>query len=679
MKNGGKVYIPGIVLWMTCCLLFSQNQDNLHLEILDNLSEEDIEQIQDQADVLEFLQYLAAHPMDLNSIDRQDLERLHFLNPAEIKAIFDYRSEYGPFIDLYELQVVEGLSLEKIQRLLPFLTVEKATSNYRDGEGYVLLRSSGYFPLRNGYRSGDENAPAYLGGPLSMLIKYRQYQSRNYSWGGSLEKDQGERFDFQRKPGFDHLHIHYYKTGRTGKIKTLALGDYRLSLGQGLIQYHGFAISKSSNPLMIKRMGSVIQPYSGTSEYYYFRGAAVEIEATPHIQNFIFLHRKKRDATLRTNPQNGEPYFSAFQSSGLHRTINEESKRNQVAETMAGHRIQWQNELWTIGLNSIYQRFSMPYRPVSRIDNLHRLTGSQVISHSIDFSGYVRSLHIFGELATQNYHSPAFTVTGLYSFHPRLDGGLLIRRFPAYFAPVYGNAFSARSLPNNESGVYLGLNYYISSLSSLAFYIDSWKGLWPTFQSHGPSFDQDLFLRFDISRRREWEAYAQVKFKHRANNQRNYFPVYNTITYDNQLNLRLQFRKIHYQHWHWTNRWEISRLQPEEEAPEYGFLAYTDLLWSPIGSWWSLAGRLAYFNTHSYSTRIYAFEPDILYSFSIPSFYGQGWRVAGRISRKWRMGLRMELHTGWTFLPGEKEVGSGHNAVPGSFSQQIKVQAMYEF
>ncbi len=679
MKNGGKICILGIVLCMTNHPLFSQNQDNTHLEILDNLSEEDIEQIQDETDVLEFLLYLADHPMNLNTLERRDLEKLYFLQPAEIEAIFDYRSEYGPFIDPYELQVIENLPLEKIQQLLPYVTVEKTNSNNQDGKGYVLLRSSGYFPLRNGFRSNNEKAPAYLGGPLSLLIKYRHYQSRNFSYGGSLEKDQGERFDFHRKPGFDHLHMHYYKTARPGKIKTIALGDYRISLGQGLIQYHGFAITKSSNPLMIKRMGSVIQPYSGTSEYYYFRGAAVEIEVNPRIQNFIFLHRKKRDATLRTYPDNDEPYFSAFQTSGLHRTINEDSKRNQVTETMAGHRFQWRKDLWTIGLNSIYQRFSLPYQPITRIDNVHRLTGSQLISHSIDFSGYMQSLHFFGEVASQNYHPPAFTVTGLYSFHSRLDGGLLIRRFPAYFAPMYGKAFSARSLPNNESGVYLGLNYYFSSFSSLAFYIDSWKGLWPTFQAHGPSFDQDLFLRYDISRRRKWEAYAQIKFKHRNNNQRTTFPVYNAISYSNQLSLRVQFRKIQYQQWRWTNRWEVTRLQPEEDLPEYGFLGYTDLLWSPIGSWWSLAGRLAYFNTQSYSTRIYAFEPDILYSFSIPSFYGRGWRLAARISRKWRHGLRIELHTGWTILPDEEQVGSGYNAVPGSFSQQVKMQVMYGF
>src|SRR5680860_391421 len=326
MKKEWQIYILGLVLWTACSYLFCQNPVDDPLEILDNLSKESIEQLQDETGILEQLQYTAAHPMDLNAMMSQDFERFQFLNPVEIKAILDYRAAYGPFVDPLELQVIEDLPLEKIQQLLKFVTVEKTLLTSKDGEGYVLVRSSGYIPRRNGFLSEKEKPPAYQGGPMSLLIKYRQYKSRNFSWGGSLEKDAGERFEFKGKPGFDHVHLHYFKTKRPGKIKTLALGDYRISMGQGLLQYQGFAITKSSNPLIIKRVAPVIQPYSGTSEYYYFRGAAAEFQVHPHIQNFLFLHHKKRDATIRSYPKSGSSYFSAFQTSGLHRTVNEEDK-----------------------------------------------------------------------------------------------------------------------------------------------------------------------------------------------------------------------------------------------------------------------------------------------------------------------------------------------------------------
>src|SRR5690606_11650081 len=116
----------------------------------------------------------------------------------------------------------------------------------------------------------------------------------------------------------------------------------------------------------------VIQPYTGSSEFYYFRGGAVELGTNPRIRHFLFFHRKNRDATLRTDANDGHRYFSAFQTSGLHRTSSEGEKRNQVAETIAGHRIQWRKDRWKLALNSLFQKFSLPFQPVSRIDNLHR-------------------------------------------------------------------------------------------------------------------------------------------------------------------------------------------------------------------------------------------------------------------------------------------------------------------
>ena len=679
MRINGQIGMVITGLATMASTVIGQTGANESIEFLDDLPEETIEQLQEQTGILEDLQYLALHPLDLNKADRYDLQSLQVLSPSEIDALIEYRKSHGPIIHPNELQVVDGIPLHKIQMILPLVTVVDESTLRDAGEGYVLMRSSGYLPKRRGFRSDNGNPPAYQAGPLSLLIKWRHYQSRKYSWGGSLELDAGEKFNFSGQPGFDHFHLHYYKTDRPGWIKTWAIGDYRISLGQGLLQFHGFAVTKSSNPLFVKRIAPVIQPYTGTSEYYYFRGGAVEIATRRYLRNFLFLHFNKRDATIRTSSADGHSYFSALQTDGLHRSQNEAQKKGGVSEIVTGHRIQWARGGTEVGLNTLFQHFSLPYTPVSRIDNIHRLTGSNFIGHSIDFSGNLGSLHYFGEVATQNYRTPAFVTAGLISLHSRLDAGILIRRFPAYFAPIYANAFSARTLPNNESGIYVGLNYHFGPYTRLSFYLDSWKGLWPTYLAHGPTFDQDMYLRLETSRRRKWEAFGQVKFRHRADNQPDNFPEYNTIRYNDQWNIRLQFRKIRDQKWKWTNRWEMVRVKPEGRSPEIGFMGFTDLLWSPIGESWSLACRLAYFHTQSYLSRIYTYEPDILYSFSIPSFYGQGWRLALRGSYKLRNGLRLEMRTGWTVLPGQEEVGSGLNAVPGPFSQQLKLQILYKF
>src|SRR5690606_11336220 len=128
------------------------------------------------------------------------------------------------------------------------------------------------------------------------------------------------------------------------------------------------------------------------------------------------------------------------------------------------------------------------------------------------------------------------------------------------------------------------------------------------YQAHGPTFDQDIFLKYEVSSRRKWEAYGQIKFRHRADNVATGTPEHYAIDYNNQLNVRLQYRVINYQKWRWTNRLEVVRFMQEQRTCETGVLVFTDLLWSPIGQSWSVAGRVAWFRTESYLSRLYAYE-----------------------------------------------------------------------
>ena len=57
-----------------------------------------------------------------------------------------------------------------------------------------------------------------------------------------------------------------------------------------------------------------------------------------------------------------------------------------------------------------------------------------------------------------------------------------------------------------------------------------------------------------------------------------------------------------------------------------GFLAFSDCIVKPMMKRYSGGIRLQYFETDDYNSRIYAYENDLLYSFSIPVFYDKGFR-----------------------------------------------------
>ena len=55
-----------------------------------------------------------------------------------------------------------------------------------------------------------------------------------------------------------------------------------------------------------------------------------------------------------------------------------------------------------------------------------------------------------------------------------------------------------------------------------------------------------------------------------------------------------------------------------------GYLVYFDLLYRNIEAPVSFNFRTGIYDSPSYNTRIYAFENDLLYQFSIPAYYGKG-------------------------------------------------------
>jgi hypothetical protein len=53
---------------------------------------------------------------------------------------------------------------------------------------------------------------------------------------------------------------------------------------------------------------------------------------------------------------------------------------------------------------------------------------------------------------------------------------------------------------------------------------------------------------------------------------------------------------------------------------------FFDILYKPLLAPYAAVLRLQYFETDSYNSRIYAYENDVLYSYSIPAFYDKGFR-----------------------------------------------------
>ena len=110
---------------------------------------------------------------------------------------------------------------------------------------------------------------------------------------------------------------------------------------------------------------------------------------------------------------------------------------------------------------------------------------------------------------------------------------------------------------------------------------------------------------------------------------------------------------------------------------EKGILVYQDFAWSPVKIPVTAVFRAAWFHTGSYNTRIFAYENDLLYTFSSLSFSGKGIRTYLDLHIRLTDNLEAWLKVANTSWFGQETAGSGNDKINGSSKSEMKIQIRY--
>jgi hypothetical protein len=109
-----------------------------------------------------------------------------------------------------------------------------------------------------------------------------------------------------------------------------------------------------------------------------------------------------------------------------------------------------------------------------------------------------------------------------------------------------------------------------------------------------------------------------------------------------------------------------------------GFLIFFDVLYKPLKPF-SVIARVQYFETNSYNSRIYAYENDVLYNFSIPTFIDKGYRYYINLNYDLKKNLFFWLRWSQTIYPGEASIGSGLDRIDTNHRSEIELQVQWVF
>ena len=638
--------------------------------------------------IFEELESYAQNPLDLNEANAEELESLKLLSDIQINALIQYRQKLGNFIAIYELQAVPGFDLETINQILPYVNVRQGLEDYnisigemmKEGRNELFVRWARIIEEQKGYlpTDGGEGAPAFRGDPNKVYLRYRHSYSNKLSFGLTAEKDAGEEFfKGSNKQGFDYYSAHFYLRDYRRWLKSLAIGDYTISMGQGLILYTGFGRGKSAQVMNIKRTRRAVRGYTSVDENNFMRGAAATFKFGEHFQLTTFGSYKSRDGNLQQE-DSGDleiQQFTSLQLSGLHRTENELEDKNALNLTEIGGILKYKRSNGHIAFNGLYSKFDKTLQRAIRPYNRFYFNGDRLSNFSLDYSYIFRNYNFFGETARSDNGALA-TVNGLLmSLDRNVDFSLLHRHFDIDYQAINPNPFAESSGARNENGLYLGLEIRPIKHWRLSAYYDIYRHPWLRFTADAPSKGHEYRVRLTYFRKRKMEAYIQVRDERKEIN-----AAGNTTPVDFLVNSRLFQTRFHFSN-KLSRAIELrSRLDlgfyndGTDAATQKGIVVYQDVIYRPIGSPFSLSGRFAIFDTDGYGVRYYSFENDLLYSVSIPAYYNRGSRFYVNLRYKGIRNVSLELRYAQTYWANQETFGSGQEEIQGQTRSEVKAQ-----
>ncbi len=640
-------------------------------------------------DLYESLLLLYTHPLNLNSATYDELSSLLVLSPTQVSGILNYRQLNGPFISIYELQAVAELDQSTIEKILPFVTLSPpafATGKSlfqrvaQEKNSFLILRAERTLEKQKGYTPADTNSAGdpssrYLGSPLRQYARFRVSHTNDFSLGFTAEKDAGEQWQWhkkQRQYGFDYYSFHAQVKNK-GRFKSIAIGDYQVQMGQGLVFGAGFSAGKGSETILSAKKNSLgILPYSSVVETGFFRGAAVTWKKG--LWEFTGLtSRMRQDGTVKTDTIDDNPYdyISSVLGTGLHRTANELASKNQIIEYGAGGAVLYRNGPFQAGVNSLYTQFSTSIQRGPQLYNQFEFAGKTNLINSAHLSYLWQNMHFFGEAARSASGGTGLVGGMLLSLTGNLGLSVVGRSYSRDFHSFYSRSFGENTRNINEHGIYWGIKWKLAPKIVFSAYYDTFSFPWLRFNADAPGSGTEYLGMISYNISKLTKIYGQYRQQTKpVNGGLNEFYAKETVDGVKQ-NVMLNLDHDNGGIVALKSRLQLSRYT-QSGIVTSGFAIIQDINFD--FQQLKLGSRFAIFDTEDYANRQYVYEKDVLYSFSIPAYSGSGIRTYVLMEYRLTSKITAWLRWGRFLLPNAENISTSLQQINGTHKNDLKFQ-----
>lgn len=687
-----------IVLVVFPFLAFGQSREETKNEVIEQRIEFLVEQTEndniDFTTVVDHLSFLYDHPLNLNFATREDLEQLELLTPFQIQAILGYVNQYGQMTTIYELRNIPQMSKTVIYQILPFVMVSSTEQEekfslkdvLKYGRSDLFLRSGRILEEQQGFApiSAEELAEnpnrRFLGSPNFYYMRYRYQFGNKVSVGLTGNNRPGEEFFRGSNPyGFDFYSAHLF-VRNVGKVKQLAVGDYHAQFGQGLALWTGFGFRKTPNAMSVAKYGQKLRPYTSANENLFLRGAGVTI-GDDHLTFTGFYSQKRVDANINANDSldAGQLEFSSLQQTGLHRTPNEIRNRRSITERIAGGNVTYEKANFHLGATGVYFHYDGVFNRNLQLYNQFDINTNETYTGSIDFDWMIGKVNFFGEGAMSANGGTAYIAGAQFEPDPKIEMVIANRNYSKDYHSIYAIPFGESTRPQTERGTYIGTKIKIAPRLSFNGYVDFYRFDWMKFLVDAPSAGVDYLSQLDFSPSRNINMYWRYRNRLNARNSRDTdlmirYPVDQRRQY-----LRYEIKYSPMRELQLGNRIEYSFYNLEGQERQNGFIFYQDIRYKPRNSDFSFWARATLFDIDAWDARIYAFENDLLYFFSVPAFFNRGVRYYTMVKYEPARNLHFWLKVARTHYSNVDGVGTGLMRINEPTRTEIRAQMRIKF
>ena len=603
---------------------------------------------------------LRQHPMDINQVTREQLEQLPFLSAQQVEEIVEYLYRYGLMKSLAELRMIRSLDDSRRRLLTYFIYVGESEDPKQSARVLNELMATGRVPFYE--RRGD--TAAYYGYPYRHWVRYQLTYGERLKAGIVGSQDAGEPFfSGKNKSGYDYYSV-FLQLNQLGRLETLVLGNYRVSMGMGLILNNSFGLGKVA---MLQNMGrptSTLRAHSSRSSDGYLQGAAATVTIARGLTATGFISYRAMDATL-----NQDGSVATIVTSGYHRTATELEKKNNLKNTTFGGNVRYQANGYHAGVNMVATHLNRELKPkTSALYRQYYAQGYDFLNVSADY-GYVHHrFSVNGETALNR--DGALATINSVSLQLGSEWSLmaLYRSYSYRYTSLYANSYSDGGNVQNENGLYLGATWQPSPSWKLMAYADYAYFPWAKYQVSQASHSWDQLLQVTYSKR-HWTLGGRYRLRIRQRDDDDKEALVTRTEHRGRISAEYSQG--------WSSRTQV----------DFGFISFNGnerglMVSETLGlthRWLRLNGGVGWFHTDSYDSRVYLYELGPLYTYSVAQFYGEGIRYW--LMARANIGKRVMLTAkiGVTDYFDRSTIGSSYQQINASSQTDLDLQLRWKF